>query len=246
MSSGGSTAEPAAGDTAAAANQFINLVRAETPASFCLTQLPAQLMPGVAIGISTDPLPARLVDLYVLPVEQYTSGTIERPGREPPVIAYGAAELLPLAFDCGCRDYLREPWSLSELQLRAARYLPPRRMRFSWAVVEMRRSSLLCLQRPGSSGPGSRPDPGLPSIELSPPEAALLKQLLACGENPVARECLQYALQPTPRTSQPKGSRAVDVHISGLRKKFNRLAGYQLIPSPIRSIYGYGYQLIHS
>ncbi|MFW5711490.1 MAG: hypothetical protein ACOCZA_06040 [Spirochaetota bacterium] len=255
MSSGGSTAEPAAGTPSAAAKQFVNLVRAETPASFYLTQLPAQLIPGVALGISTEPLPARFVDLYVLPVRQYTDGCLEAQVGEPPVIAYGAAELLPLAFDCGCRDYLREPWNISELRVRAGRHLPPRRMRFSWAVVEMHRNSLRCLQHYSSDRPGGRAGPEPLAVKLSPPEAALLKQLLAFGENPVPRECLQYALRhtarisltsQTSRTSRQEDSRAVDVHISGLRKKFNRLAGYQLIPSPIRSIYGYGYQLIHS
>lgn len=251
MSSDGPAAEPAAGDTSSAAKQLINLVRAETPAAFYPVQLPAQLMPGVHIAISSAPLPAHLIDLYVLPVEQYTGGSMELQAGEPPVIAYGAAELLPLAFDCGCCDYLREPWGVSELRVRAARNLPPRRMRFSWAVVELHRNSLRCIEhldteRRSSNPGGGRPDSVPPAVKLSPPETALLKQLLASGGNPVPRECLQYALQHTSRISRQENSRAVDVHISGLRKKFNRLAGYRLMPPPIRSVYGYGYQLIHS
>ena len=218
-------------------------------------------MPGIDIGLSTEPLPAEHVDLYVLPATQYSGECEELRARKLPVIAYGPAELLPLAFDCGCRDYLRVPWGVSELRLRAGRQLPPRRLSFSWGVVELHRNTLLCTERfcaPPEPGPGSNhdqvPDPALSAVELPPPETALLRQLLAIGENPVPRECLQYALYQTSRAlqasrsarlSQLDDSRAVDVHISGLRKKFNRLAGYRLAPSPIRSIYGYGYQLIH-
>ncbi len=261
MAPAGPDSIPAVGGAPAAAKQIINIVRAENPASFFVSQLPAELIPGIDIGISTEPLPAEHIDLYVLPATQYTGACEELRARKLPVIAYGPAELLPLAFDCGCRDFLRDPWSISELKVRAIRHLPPRRMSFCWGVVELRRNTLLCTARYSSTlapGPASNQNkaPGSASsaVELPPPETALLRQLLTDSENPVSRECLQYALYHTSRALHVSGaarlsqlveSRAVDVHISRLRKKFNRLAGYRLTPSPIRSIYGYGYQLIH-
>lgn len=245
MNSSDPDADPAA--------RLINIIRADRPASFHIAQLPAQLQPGVELCVSADPLVEDHIALYILPAERLAGLSAELTRRGRPLMAYGPPELLPIAFDCGCSDYLREPWGLPELKLRALRVLPPRRMHFSWGVVELHRNILVRTSR-RTPGPGSR----TAEVLLSPPEAALFRLLSAEGGTPVSRECLQCTLErlraphawqrphgPGPAGAQPKSRRAVDVHISALRKKLNRLAGYQLAPPPIRSIYGYGYQLIH-
>lgn len=52
------------------------------------------------------------------------SGRIE-PG--PPILASGRADSLAECLDAGCADYLREPWTLGELEARLARVALPAR-----------------------------------------------------------------------------------------------------------------------
>lgn len=255
MSDAGQRADPPAGGAAAAATRLINIVRTDRPVSFHITQLPTQLQPGVELCVSDNPLVDDHIDLYILPADRLTGLSAELEHHSCPVLAYGPPELLPLAFDWGCADYLREPWEVPELKVRVLRLLPPRRLCFGWGVVELHRSTLTVIDRPI---PAPHPVPS--EVELSPPEATLFRQLSAASGSPVSRECLQctlarlhapQALQSPPVQFSPgtagipqQSGRAVDVHMSALRKKLNRLAGYKLAPPPIRSIYGYGYQLI--
>lgn len=192
-------------------------------------KIPSSIHPAIEICLSIEPLPADLIDLYILPVKAASQQWEHIVTGAHPVIAYGPPCLLPLAFDCGCRDYLREPWDISELKARSLRLLPPKHIVFEWGTITFQKDSLQ-VQKPKPK-----------TLNLSPPEATILRMLLLRRGTPVSRQCLQCALWNNPKAV----SRAVDVHISTLRKKLNQLAGYSLAPHPIRSVYRYGYEFIH-
>jgi len=192
-------------------------------------KLPNSIHSAIEICLSTEPLPADRTDLYILPVRGATRQWEHIVTGAHPVIAYGPPCLLPLAFDCGCCDYLREPWDIFELKARSLRLLPAKRIVLEWGTITFQKERLQV----------QKPQPK--TLLLNPPEAAILRMLLLRRGTPVSRKCLQCALWDNPQAA----SRAVDVHISALRKKLNQLAGYSLTPHPIRSVYGYGYTFIH-
>jgi DNA-binding response OmpR family regulator len=200
---------------------------------------PAFLYPKVEICFSRNPLSTEHIDLYVVPaviLPLHQKLQSPQPCGTVPVIAYGPEKLLALAFDCGCCDYLRSPWALNELKVRALRAFPPRQLEFEWGTITLE-GEVLRLLEPAAVRPSE--------LTLSAPETAILRRLILQSGSPVSRECLQAGLQRhSGKTTSPAG-RSVDVHISTLRKKFNLLSGNALQPHPIRSIYGYGYVLIH-
>lgn len=241
-------------------NRVINIVydntlRGAAALPISTDAFPAFLQPKVEICFSRHPLTTEHIDLYVVPAvtlplnQKFQS---PQPYSAVPVLAYGPESLLPLAFDCGCCDYLRSPWALNELKVRALRALPPRQLEFEWGTISLERKPERKPERKLQGAVLRLLEPPT-EIALSGPETAILRLLILQSGTPVSRECLQAGLRRPPgttpfttpsRTPSPAG-RSVDVHISTLRKKFNLLSGKLLQPHPIRSIYGYGYVLIH-
>ncbi len=129
-------------------------------------------------------------------------GAVQGP-RAVPLIAYGPASLLRSAFLAGCVDYLRDPWTAEELSMRALAAVAriPDRHRFPWGAVTLEGCAL--------DGPGGR-------ALLTPAEARLLRQLLACRGQAVPREAL--CLCAWGRRARP-GSRALDMAVSSIRRK---------------------------
>jgi len=214
-----------------ARRRVINFITASsTPPS--LEQIPVQTDPDIHIRISEEPLPPSETDLYVVPAQKLAAFTAPGTGgvdrsSGTAVIGYGPAKMLGPAFEAGCRDYLKEPWDYRELKARAGRFLPRRELDFEWGRIEI---TPLALHR------------GSVEIALTPPEDRILDLLAANLNSTVRREALQYALWGELRP----GSRSVDMHVAGLRKKFNLLAGKTLRPNPLHSIHGRGYSLIHN
>ena len=216
---------------------------------------PAFLHPKVEVCFSGHPLTTEHIDLYVVPavaLPLHQKFQNPQPCNAVPVIAYGPESLLPLAFDCGCCDYLRSPWALNELKIRALRALPPRQIEFEWGTISLEgegQGEVLRLREPAGGAGAHRSGHAtkdLPhELTLSASETAILRLLILQAGTPVSRECLQAGLQGYSGKTDSPASRTVDVHISTLRKKFNLLSGHVLQPQPIRSIYGYGYMLIH-
>jgi hypothetical protein len=141
------------------------------------------------------------------------------------LVAYGPAELLPGCFLAGCNDYLKEPWTLEELEWRLRRLLPdsPRRYRFSWGSFTLNE---LDLRSPRGSCP------------LSWPQSRILRLLADQPGRVVPREALYCAIWGQ---GASRGSRVADVHVSGLRRKL-----LELFPSSagaLRSVRGQGYLL---
>ena len=119
------------------------------------------------------------------------------------LIAYGPAADLPRAFLAGCADYLRDPWTPEELELRVLR-----RLEASEAAARFGAGGVLRLSGRVLSGPGG-------TVNVSPQEAEVLRMLLANRGAAVTRDALFYAIWGRP-PSRP--SRAVDMHVSALRR----------------------------
>lgn len=141
------------------------------------------------------------------------------------LVAFGPAELLPGCFLAGCDEYLKEPWTLEELEWRLRRLRPdsPRRYRFSWGSFTL---SELHLSSPRGSCP------------LSWPQSRILRLLAEQPGRVVPREALYCAIGGR---AASRGSRVADVHVSGLRRKL-----LELFPSSagaLRAVRGQGYLL---
>ncbi|HUX21182.1 MAG TPA: winged helix-turn-helix domain-containing protein [Spirochaetia bacterium] len=176
------------------------------------------------ITTTESPLPEARVDAYVVPVDRI--GTLfdgeARPATWLPVVAYGEEGGLRAAFAAGCKDYLREPWSPQELSLRIARLVESPTFCLGWGNLSL---------TPGSARTAAG------SVSLSIQEYRILRVLLTQSGNAVPREVLYYALWGRCESA----SRAVDVHISSLRKKLKTIAPPSFTGCLIRSARGCGY-----
>lgn len=155
---------------------------------------------------SPQPLPPDEVDLYAAPVDIAVGMSDGQAGKGAvgrPVIAFGRAGMMRSSFLAGCADYLREPWSPEELGLRALAALERVRGRFQfpWGALILEGT---VLETP--AGP----------VALTFHEKKILKALLVNRGLPVPRQALSYILWGGPG---PAGSRAIDAHVSSIRKK---------------------------
>jgi DNA-binding response OmpR family regulator len=172
-----------------------------------------------ALRLSAAPLPPGEADLWIVPAE--SAAEVVAAARGAPVIAHGPPAHLRAAFLAGCVDYLREPWTPAELVERAAAALARARL---IAVGGVR------LDGARLSGPHG-------SAELTGHQAAALRLLAQRPGVPVDRTALAWAV--TGRPPAP-GSRSVDVQVSALRVKLERVAP----GGPrIRAVRGRGYLL---
>jgi two-component system OmpR family response regulator len=123
------------------------------------------------------------------------------------VLAHGPAEHLRAAFLAGCADYLKEPWDPVELETRLLRVASiSRTVAVSVAVGYELWGRTVHL-------PDGR------TVGLSAHEAVVAGLLFGNLGEIVSRRTLAYALwgrQPT------HPSRAVDMHVSALRRKLGR------------------------
>ena len=128
-------------------------------------------------------------------------------GIAPPVLACGPPQLLREAFLAGCADYLREPWEPDELEVRLLRAVGLREERRLGA------ESGFELEGRSIRLPDGR------EVVLSAHEAVVASLLFAnCGEL-VSRRTLSLALWGQ---LPARSSRAVDMHVSALRRKLGR------------------------
>ena len=126
-----------------------------------------------------------------------------------PVLAYGPEQGLAPAFVRGCIDYLRDPWTVTELQLRVQRWLDRRTGTGAGAAIGGIRLAGTTLHGPSAT------------VALSVAEARLLDMLLYNAGRVTGREALFYRLWGRLPDAP---SRVVDVHVAALRRKC-RIAG---------------------
>jgi hypothetical protein len=153
---------------------------------------------------ATEPPADDEADLVVVPVRQV--GNLAE--RGVPVIAHGPAGLMRGAFLAGCADYLREPWTPEELELRAHAALLRQRTCYEFPWGEARfEGDTLC-------APGG-------SAIFSHRQAVLLRALLRRRGQPVPRAALASLLG---MGAGKTGSRSIDVHVSAVRRHVRAVA----------------------
>jgi hypothetical protein len=177
--------------------------------------------PGFRLTVSENVFPRISCDVLVLPASDLSVD--EHARFASPRIAYGSVRDLRASFLAGCSDYLREPWEPEELVCRITRVLRRRReaQGAAWGKVVLRDMKIVA-----AAG----------EVDLSYPESLLMEVLLRNPGRVVPRAVLSYALWG--KQVRP-GSRALDMHVSALRKKL-----VSLIPeSRITACRGVGYRL---
>jgi two-component system, OmpR family, response regulator len=163
-------------------------------------------------------------EALVLPVEDFLEmriPSLRRLGARTFYLPYGPVALMDRAFELGCSDYLREPWSIPELQARLRR-LVTLRFRSCGSVVELR-GSRLCARGQG--------------IELNESERRILQLLALSAPLPVPRAALRAALAHPEREAEPAPGRL----IASLRIKLEGLEPG--LGGSLQSIRGFGYRL---
>ncbi len=147
--------------------------------------------------------PAEEPDLYIAPTQDMEG--LSATGT--PVIACGPGGLLRSAFLGGCADYLREPWTPEELELRALAVLSRARKRFQfpWGAISIEGKDLCT-----PTG----------TVPLTHHESRLVRLLLRARGEPVPRTAIACELWGSPAHAS---GRAVDMHVTAVRKKLNRL-----------------------
>ena len=139
-------------------------------------------------------------DAVVVPAQRFLSLA---PLHLPvPVFASGPPSLLAECLAADCADYLREPWSIEELEARLSRHSG---------------STSGWLEDGGNWDGSTLRGPGGQQT-LSPGLSALLGLLLANRGNSVPREALSAVLGPS-----GNHSRSIDMQVSRLRNIFTKL-----------------------
>ena len=146
--------------------------------------------------------PTAVAELFVVPVAAVNTMLAADGKLALPVLAYGPEQGLAPAFVRGCIDYLRDPWTVTELQLRVQRWLD-RRTGTGAAIGGIRLAGTTL------HGPSA-------TVALSVAEARLLDMLLYNAGRVTGREALFYRLWGRLPDAP---SRVVDVHVAALRRK---------------------------
>jgi DNA-binding response OmpR family regulator len=175
-------------------------------------QLLTKTEEGVEVLSSTEASRDPSIDIYLIPVSLLSFVDTIQSFSSKPVIAHGPAAGLASAFRRGCRDYLKVPWDEHELLLRTHRFCGPSRVDYPWGRIEL--DHHLC------RGPCG-------AVLLRPGEEKILRTLICRRGEVVSRRLLLNLLDP----ELDGESRAVDIHISLLRKKMHRI-----LPSRVRTL----------
>jgi CheY-like chemotaxis protein len=180
-----------------------------------------QRNPDISFLFSDEPLLKEKVDAVIIPAVHLPETPWE--GKSwIPLIAYGSLETLERAFEAGCSDYLKSPWTPEELYHRVRLGVKSKALTFSWGKI-----SITTSQAASPFG----------AVKLSVQESAILKVLAQKQGDVVPRELLYNALWGRLKES----SRVVDMHISSLRKKIQKLLPQDYAAPLIRSAHGRGY-----
>jgi two-component system alkaline phosphatase synthesis response regulator PhoP len=167
--------------------------------------------------------------MYIAPVEQIENIVSRRKEEKYrlPIIAYGSPSFLRKAFLIGCTDYLKNHWTVDELDVRLtqAKKHCERLYCFPWGNLSFEGTRVMTING---------------SIMLSFQEYQILKVLLQNRGTVVSRRALFYAIWNS--EGNPK-SRVLDVHVSSIRRKLGQIIPGKYGESIITPIRGKGYMI---
>jgi DNA-binding winged helix-turn-helix (wHTH) protein len=158
-------------------------------------------------------------DIVVIPASDFLSLMRQRNGS-PGFLAYGPVALMGRAFENGCLDYLREPWSLPELDARLGR-LENSVFRAGGGLFRLEGSKLASEGR---------------SLELKAEELKLIRLLLRNAPFPVTRQAADAAMRFPSRAEAAALRRCV----VSLRHSLERLSPG--LGCRLKSVKGVGYR----
>jgi DNA-binding response OmpR family regulator len=159
-------------------------------------------------------------DVLILRVKDMP-GVFESIDRLPPCIVIGRVGEMERALACGAADYLCEPWTPDELCIRAKKAADSSWPLRPWPDIELDRSFLRSGDR---------------EFLLSYEERRIFELLSRNAPEAVPREAFFRFVWNAPE----KEGRALDMHVSLLRKKIRILTGEQNV---IRCHRRHGYSL---
>ena len=142
-----------------------------------------------------------------------------------PVIAFGDVAYSTICFISGCDDFLKIPWTFEELFYRVQRLITPSVFTSQGLRLRISPSIAQCGER---------------SISLSFLEYRLLTLLMRNIGEPVSRSVIFRRLFDKTVVD----SRVVDIYISKIRRKLREIMPYHTAISAIRTIRGFGYELL--
>jgi DNA-binding winged helix-turn-helix (wHTH) protein len=186
---------------------------------------------------SNTPLVEENIEIYIVPIicdcekiaTLYPLGNLRNPlgNRRSPVIFYGNSSFLRKAILAGCVDYLKDPWTVDELEFRLEKLIKEIKkiFIFSWGSITFIGTDIVSENR---------------RCALLYQEYRILKILLQQRGNAVPRDVLFYSLWNRPGTRQ---SRVIDMHISSIRKKLRVILPDDYCDEVIISVRGIGYMI---
>jgi hypothetical protein len=183
----------------------------------------------ICVAFSREPLTEADTEIYIAPVEY--AGKIETgfsPGNPGiPVIYYGNPSFLRKAFLTGGVDYLKDPWTIDELDIRLekAAGVLTRLFTFPWGTISFNNTEIIT-------------EKGRCTLQYQ--EYRIIKLLLQHRGKAVPRDTLFYSLWKKPAS---RHSRVIDVHISSLRKKIRTVLPADYPGDFIISLRGVGYMI---
>jgi hypothetical protein len=182
-------------------------------------QLPSGPQSGAFVFLSGPPaIDEPEPDIVVMPVLDFLA--LACPSGRTDYIAYGPVDRMEGAFDRGCLDYIREPWSMAELRARLGKTLI---LRFKAGDASFRLS-------------GTRLQSDTATIELDPSQSNLLRLLLQRAPLPLSREAAMEALSSGKKQEIQDLSRCV----AGLRLKLD--SAYMGLGTRLRTLRRVGYR----
>ena len=182
----------------------------------CLTESPYKYLISESPFISAD--------ILIIPFDELNSLRDRIELNIIPFIPYGPVEVIEDAFILGASDFLKEPWTFLELEIRSKRLISSDMIRCEWGIIKFSNEFIRSDQI---------------SLPLSISEYKILSTLANNRNKIISRENLHYRLD-----IQNNDSRILDVYINSLRKKIIQISPEDNSgDSLIKTIRGKGYTI---
>lgn len=165
-----------------------------------------------------------MFDYFVLPAKKYSENGYligEKQTLNVSIIGYGSQSLLKHAFLAGCKDYLKDPWTPEELFFRVTNNNKTTTFQFfQWNRLKFH--PFFCTD-------------SIKTVRFSKTEYIILYSLIKHRGEIVSKSTLSTIIGKNYTAS----SRAIEMHISSIRKKIGAID--TINASNIETIHGEGY-----